>query len=109
MKPQIMWNASLLLVNSLSELLHSNKPNCKHKTKIEYHTDNHLLYDFTPSVRPRQDKHLQTENFIGLKEYQIANCLSKSGGSSDALLNTLKTKSIEFFWVFVYAKNVKKG
>lgn len=56
-----MWNASLLLLNLLSELLNSKwqqqdsdpqLPICKwthnqwpHKVKIECHTDNHSLYN----------------------------------------------------------------
>ena len=45
---------------------------------------------------------IKMKNLIGKfncieKQYQLADCLTKSGGSLYALLNILKTKSIEFF------------
>ena len=124
MKSPMMWNTSLLLLNLLSELLNNkwqqqdSNPQltiCKwthnqwpHKIKIECHNDNHSLYNSL--IRPRQDKHLQTQttflkqmlnkieatNLIGMEKYQITNYFTKNEGSSDALLNTIKTKSIVF-------------
>ena len=87
------------------------KPNDDKNRKIECFTNNHHLYDSVYSIRPIQDKCLQTEisllreminkkdipnnNFIENK-YQISDCITKYGASSKKLLNTLKTKSIEF-------------
>ena len=62
-------------------------------------------------MRPIQDKRLQTEitllrGLINKKEitkinwienkYHIADCITKYGASSEKLLNTRKTKSVEF-------------
>ena len=101
--------ACFWLANLLSEMLYC-KPNDDKNIKIECYTDNHQLYDSVYSIRPIQDKRLQTEivllretiykkdltkiNWIENK-YQIADCLTKYGASSEKLLNTLKTKSIE--------------
>ena len=86
------------------------KPNDDRNIKIECYTDNYQLYDSVYSIRPIQNKHLRTEiallrDMIKKKEitkinwienkYQIADCLTKYGASSEKLLNTLKTKSIE--------------
>ena len=99
------WLASLL-----SEILYC-KPNDDKNIKIECFTDNHQLYDSVYSIRPVQDKRLQMEiallrDMINKKEitkinwiknkYQIADCLTTYGVSSEKLLNTLKTKPIEF-------------
>ena len=86
------------------------KPNHEKNIQIECFTDNHQLYDSVYSTRPIQDKRLYTEialsreminkkditkiNWIKNK-YQIADCLTKYRASSEKLLNTLKTKSIE--------------
>ena len=101
--------ACFWLANLLSEMLYC-KPNDDKNIKIECYTDNHQLYDSVYSIRPIQDKCLRTEiallseminkkkitkiNWIENK-YQIADCLTKYGASSEKLLNTLKTKSIE--------------
>ena len=101
--------ACLWLANLLSKMLYC-KPNDDKNIKIECYTDNHQLYDSLYSIRPIQDKRLWTEiallrEMINKKEiakinwienkYQIADCLTKYGASSEKLLNTLKTKSIE--------------
>ena len=86
------------------------KSNDDKSIKIECYTDNHQLYDSVYSIRPIQDKFLWTKiallseminkneitkiNWIENK-YQIADCLTKYGVSSEKLLNTLKTKSIK--------------
>ena len=101
--------ACFWLANLLSEMLYC-KPNDDKNIKIECYTDNHQLYDSVYSIRPIQDKFLWTKiallseminknkitkiNWIENK-YQIADCLTKYGASSEKLLNTLKTKSIE--------------
>ena len=101
--------ACFWLANLLSEMLYC-KPNDDKNIKIECYTDNHQLYDSVYSIRPIRDKFLWTKiallseminknkitkiNWIENK-YQIADCLTKYGASSEKLLNTLKTKSIE--------------
>ena len=101
--------ACFWLANLLSEMLYC-KPNDDKNIKIECYTDNHQLYDSVYSIRPIQYKFLWTKiallseminknkitkiNWIENK-YQIADCLTKYGASSEKLLNTLKTKSIE--------------
>ena len=85
------------------------KPNDDKNIKIECYTDNHQLYDSVYSIRPMQGKRwteiallremikkkeITKINWIENK-YQIADCLTKYGASSEKLLNTLKTKSIE--------------
>ena len=103
--------ACFWLANLLSEILYC-KPNDDKNIKIECFTDNHQLYDSVYSVRPMQYKHLQTEiallrEIVNKKEeitkinwienkYQIADCFTKYGASSEKWLSTLKTKSIEF-------------
>ena len=79
--------------------------------KTECFTDNYQLYDSVCSIRPIQDRHLRTEiallrEMINKKEitkinwienkYQIADCLTKYGASSEKILSILKTKSTEF-------------
>ena len=101
--------ACFWLANLLTEILYC-KPNDDKNIKIECYTDNHQLYDSVYSIRPMQGKRLRTEiallrEMIKKKEitkinwienkYQIADCLTKYGASSEKLLNTLKTKSIE--------------
>ena len=101
--------ACFWLANLLSETLYC-KPNDDRNKKIECYIDNHQLYQSVYSIRPIQDKGLRTEiallrEMINKKEitkinwienkYQIADCLTKYGASSEKLLNTLKTKSIE--------------
>ena len=83
----------------------------KKNIKIECFTDSHQLYDSVYSIRPIQDKCLRTEialirEMINKKEIikiywienkcQTADCFTKYGASSEKLLNTLKTKSVEF-------------
>ena len=47
------------------------------------------------SIRDIQDKRLQTE----IREMtQIASCLTRYGAPSEKVLNTLKTKSVEFLY-----------
>ena len=101
--------ACFWLANLLSEMLYC-KPNDNKNIKIERDTDNHQLYDSVYSIRPIQDKRLRTEiallsKMINKKEitkinwienkYQIADCLTIHGASSEKLLNNLKTKSTE--------------
>ena len=101
--------ACFWLANLLTEILFC-KPNDAKNIKIEFYTYNHQLYDSVYSIRPIQDTRLQTEiellrEMIKKKEitkinwienkYQIADCLMKYITSSEKLLNTLKTKSIE--------------
>ena len=94
--------ACFWLANLLNEILYC-KSNDTKNIKIECFTDNHQLYDSVYSIRPIQDKRLRTEiallreminkneitkiNWIENK-YQIADCLTKYGASSEKLLNT---------------------
>ena len=102
------WLASLL-----SEILYW-KPNDNKNIKIEFFTDNHQLYDSVYSIRAVENKRLRTEiallrEVINKKEiikinwienkYQIADCLTKYGASSEKLLKTLKTKPTEFLYL----------
>ena len=102
-------DACFWLAKLLSEMLYC-KPNDDRNIKIECYTDNYQLHDSVCSIRHIQDKRLRTEiallrEMINKKEitkinwienkYQIADCLTKYGASSEKLLNTLKTKSIE--------------
>ena len=79
--------------------------------KTECFTGNYQLYDSVCSIRPIQDRNLRTEiallrEMINKKEitkinwienkYQIADCLTKYGASSEKILSILKTKSTEF-------------
>ena len=101
--------ACFWLANLLSEMLYC-KPNDDRNIKIECYTDNHQLHDSVYSIRPIQDKRLWKEiallrDMLNKKEitkfnwienkYQIANCVTKYGASSEKLLNTPKTKSVE--------------
>ena len=47
------------------------------------------------SIRDIQEKHLQTEI---TEMIQIAGCLTRYGAPSEKVLNTLKTKSVEFLY-----------
>ena len=79
------------------------------KIKVECFTDNHKLYGSVYLIRPIQDKRSQTEITllrkminkkgiakIGLKINIRIQTITKYGVSSEKLVNTLKTKSVEF-------------
>ena len=102
--------ACFWLANLLSEILYC-KPNDNKNIKIECFPDNYQLYDSVYSTRPIQDQRLWKEitllrEMINKKEittinwienkYQITDCPTKYGASSEKLLNTLKNTSIEF-------------
>ena len=102
--------ACFWLANLLSEILYF-KPNDNKNIKIECFPDNYQLYDSVYSTRPIQDQRLRKEitllrEMINKKEittinwienkYQITDCPTKYGASSEKLLNTLKNTSIEF-------------
>ena len=92
--------ACFWLAHLLSQILYC-KPNGYKIIKIECFSGNQQLYDSVYSIRPIQDKRLRTEiallrevinkkkitkiDFIENK-YQIADCLTKYGASSEKLL-----------------------
>ena len=102
--------ASFWLANLLNEILYAQNNNAR-SIEIECFTDNHQLYDSVWSIRPIQDRRLRMEvailremldkkeitkiNWID-KHNQLADCLTKNGASSEKLISTFKTKSLEF-------------
>ena len=100
-------DASFLIKSLLVELLQC----CSDKIKIESITDNKSLFETLYSTKTTEDKRLRVD-IAALRErlgngeidkihwvetsYQIADCLTKSGASTVALLDTLRAGKISY-------------